>query len=72
MSEVVEQVVPLMYTSEGNVPVDSLSYEKEWVFTDDVIVFKEAWFNSSGTLVKNNVHMYARSGIAMTGEQHSG
>jgi hypothetical protein len=68
----VEQAVPLIYTSKGNVPEMSLKYSKGWEITDEVIIFKEEWHDTTGELVKNNVHMYARNGISMTGEQHKG
>jgi hypothetical protein len=34
---------PLIYTSKGNVPVDSLQYSKDWRFTDELVVFLEEW-----------------------------
>jgi hypothetical protein len=58
---------PLIYTSNGNVPVDSLSYEKDWQITDDLIVFTEVWRDDSGAIVKNNVHMYAKKGLPALG-----
>ena len=67
--EVVDAVVPMIYTSEGNVPIDSVTYKYEWSRDTDNIYFKEAWFNADGKLVKNNVHMYALNGISMQGEQ---
>jgi hypothetical protein len=68
----VEQVVPLIYTSKGNVPEMSLKYSKGWEITDELITFKEEWHDTTGELVKNNVHMYARNGIQMLGEQGKG
>jgi hypothetical protein len=58
---------PLIYTSKGNVPVDSLSYEKDWQITDDFIVFTEVWRDDAGAIVKNNVHMYALKGLPPLG-----
>jgi hypothetical protein len=68
----VDQTIPLIYTIKGNVPENSLTYAKDWKIGDDLIVFTETWHDTTGTLVKNNVHMYARNGISMTGEQHKG
>ena len=69
----VEQVVPLIYTIKGNVPEMSLKYSKDWDLSDPkMIIFKETWHDATGTLVKNNVHVYAREGISMTGEQFKG
>ena len=58
---------PLIYTSNGNVPVDSLVYEKDWQITEDMIVFTEVWRDDSGAIVKNNVHMYALKGLPPMG-----
>jgi hypothetical protein len=68
----VEQTIPLIYTSKGNVPEMSLKYSKEWQMDDDVIIFKETWHDATGELVKNNVHMLARKGLSMEGQQHKG
>jgi hypothetical protein len=68
----VEQVIPLIYTSEGNVPEMSLKYSKDWEINDDAIIFRETWHNAVGRLVKNNVHMLARKGLSMEGQQHKG
>lgn len=70
--EVAEQVVPLIYTSEGNVPIDSLTYNKNWTVTDEMVVFSEGWFNKDGTLVKNNVHIYSLKSLDAAGEQYKG
>jgi hypothetical protein len=59
--------VPLIYTSKGNVPVESLSYEKDWLIDDDLIVFTEVWRDDTGAIVKNNVHMYAKKGLPQLG-----
>lgn len=58
---------PLMFTSEGNVPIDSLEYSQEWVINDELILFKEYWHNSAGVLVKNNIHAYAKKGLPAIG-----
>ena len=58
---------PLIYTANGNVPVDSLTYDKDWQITDDLIVFTEVWRDETGAIVKNNVHMYAKKGLPPLG-----
>ena len=61
---------PLIYTSKGNVPVDSLIYSKEWKVDQNFVTFCEFWHDSEGTLVKNNVHVFALQGLqAMGGAQ---
>lgn len=54
------QPVPLMWTIDGNVPVDSLTYNKEWSISDDLIRFEEMWHFPDGRLARNNVHLYVR------------
>jgi hypothetical protein len=68
----VPQVLPLIYTSKGNVPEMSLTYTKDWAINEDVIIFTETWHDTTGELVKNNVHMLARKGLSMEGQQHKG
>jgi hypothetical protein len=58
---------PLIWTSKGNVPEDSLTYEKDWEVTDELVVFKEFWRDGTGAIVKNNVHMYALKGLPALG-----
>ena len=62
---------PLMYTSRGNVPIDSLRYEHEWVVNDEIIVLHERWFADDGELVKNNFHGYAVKGLPPIGGEQA-
>lgn len=59
--------VPLIWTKNGNVPIDSLTYEKDWEVTDQFITFREVWRDDAGDLVKNCVHMYALKGLPSLG-----
>ena len=67
----IPQVLPLIYTSNGNVPEASLQYSKEWKIGTDLIVFTEMWHDSTGTLVKNNVHLYALKGLPPVGGEQA-
>ncbi len=61
---------PLIYTSRGNVPIDSLRYEHEWVDTPQMLILHERWFDKdSGELVKNNSHGYVKRGASIDGQQ---
>ena len=60
----IPQTVPYIYTSRGNVPEASLTYTGEWKVGEDLIIFTQMWHDTTGELVKNNVHMYALKGIA--------
>jgi hypothetical protein len=50
--------VPLMWTCRGNVPVDSLRYEKRWENDGKVLWLHEEWRFEDGTLARNNAHGY--------------
>jgi hypothetical protein len=60
---------PLIYTSKGNVPEASLTYRHGWVDTETYISFEERWYDATGELVKNNAHIYRKTGINIGGEQ---
>ena len=60
---------PLIYTSKGNLPVDSLEYETKWEETDKYVKFTEV-YRLAGEVVKESAHIYVKKGIAtefMTG-----
>lgn len=55
---------PLVYTSNGNVPADTLDYHKEWFVTPDVIKFREFYTDkATGAIVKDSVHVYLPQGV---------
>jgi hypothetical protein len=60
---------PLIYTSKGNVPIDSLRYEHKWIDTKDETTLVEFWFDASDEVVKKNVHMFGRKPLEMGGQQ---
>ena len=61
---------PLIYTKNGNVPIDSLRYEHEWIDGPEVLVFHERWFDiETGELMKNNMHGYVKKGLVIGAEQ---
>ena len=55
MSE--QNEVPLIYTSKGNLPIDSLRYEKHWIFSMTEIQFKEVYYLAD-EIVKEGAHIY--------------
>ncbi len=63
------ELVPLIWTSLGNVPLSSLKYEHQWVETPEEITFMERWFDEYGELVKNNCHKLAKRQLTMGSEQ---
>lgn len=55
---------PLIYTTKGNVPAASLTYETAWVVNDDFIKFIERHRDASGEVVKESAHVYDRKGVS--------
>jgi hypothetical protein len=68
MTEEPMNETPLIFTSKGNVPIDSLRYEHEWKDSPEALVFHERWFDGA-ELVKNNVHAYGKQPLTIGGEQ---
>lgn len=58
---------PLIFTSKGNVPVASLTYQTGWVVNDDFIKFSERYLDASGEVVKESAHVYDRRGFNAAG-----
>jgi len=64
---------PLIFTSKGNVPIASLTYEHNWEMSEEFVKFSEVWRDDTGAIVKNNMHMYSLKGLPpIGGEQFSG
>jgi len=59
--------IPLIYTVNGNVPVDSLKHECEWIVNDDYIQFIERYRNAENVVVKESAHVYSKHGFAGKG-----
>lgn len=59
---------PLIWTTRGNVPVDSLRYEHRWEDTEQETTFTEFWFAEDGELVKNNCHKLAKRQLTIGGD----
>jgi hypothetical protein len=50
---------PLIYTSKGNVPVSSLTYEPRWEHSPgNYLKFVEQYRDASGEVVKESAHVY--------------
>ena len=54
--------VPLIYTSKGNLPVDSLQYLTQWEDAPDYMKFTEIYL-LDGEIVKQNAHIYKKTGF---------
>lgn len=57
----------LIFTTKGNVPVDSLTYSTEWDVQEGYIKFTETHRDAAGEVVKQSVHVYDRKGTFAAG-----
>ena len=60
-------MTPLIYTSKGNVPVESLRLETNWDIQDSYIKFTERYRDELGEIVKESAHVYDRKGVFSEG-----
>lgn len=61
---------PLIFTTRGNVPIDSLDYSHEWLENDEELRLVETYkAKDNGEIVKQNVHIKLKKGLHMFGEQ---
>lgn len=61
---------PLIYTTKGNVPIDSLIHCPTWEEGDDYIKFIDT-YTLDGEVVKQSVHLKIKRGISVMLEQGS-
>ena len=66
MIELVQEE-PMLWTSMGNVPISTLTYQTAWDVKDEYIKFSERYLNASGEVVKESAHVYDRIGIGAQG-----
>lgn len=60
--------VPLIYTSIGNLPIDSLKYSYQWEDTPEYTKFTET-YSKDGIIVKQSSHVYSRVLFPVTTNQ---
>lgn len=58
--------VPLIFTSKGNLPVESLEYQTSWDDQPGYISFKEKYL-LNGKVVRENSHVYSKAGVLADG-----
>ena len=54
--------IPLIWTTKGNLPVDSLEYKTTWEETPENTVFVESYL-LDGEVVKQSVHVKSKRGL---------
>ena len=50
---------PLIHTTRGTVPLDTLTYQTAWDVQPTHIQFVERYLDASGEVVKQSAHVYA-------------
>ena len=61
-------IVPLIFTSLGNLPISDLEYSYDWHISEDEVGFRET-YRLNGVIVKQSVHVNKLKGSAMGAEQ---
>jgi hypothetical protein len=54
---------PLIWTSKGNLPLASLTYQTAWDDQPTYIKFCERYLDSTGEIVKESAHVYDKRGL---------
>ena len=60
-------MTPLINTTHGNLPVDSLRHDVEWKLSPEQIIFVESYFLGD-EMVKQSSHVRVLTGVASVGE----
>ena len=60
--------VPMIWTNQGNLPIEILDYKTEWVDAPDVISMAEI-YEYKGEVVRRSVHVYNKTGLDMGSAQ---
>lgn len=55
---------PLIWTTKGNLPISSLTYETAWDVQETYIKFTERHRDASGEVVKESAHVYDKVGVS--------
>lgn len=58
--------VPLIWTTQGNLPISSLEYRTEWENGDTYMKLREI-YTHRGEVVRESAHVYAKSGFEAEG-----
>lgn len=58
---------PLIYTSKGNLPLNSLEYSHKWEDLETCIKFSET-YTLDGEVVKQSAHVLMKTGLAVGAE----
>ena len=58
--------IPLIQTTKGNLPLDTLRHSVEWKLSPEQIIFIESYFLGD-ELVKQSSHVHVLSGVESDG-----
>jgi hypothetical protein len=63
-----QAIVPLIFTSIGNIPISDLEYSTDWHISAEEVGFRET-YKLHGEVVKQSVHIQKLKGQEMGAEQ---
>ena len=63
-----KEIVPLIYTTHGNLPIADLEYSCAWHIGEEEIGFMET-YTLNGEIVKQSVHINKLKGAEMGAQQ---
>lgn len=58
----------MIWTSRGNVRIDSLTLSTHWDVNDQYVKFGERYTDSTGEIVKESAHVYHFGRLTASGE----
>lgn len=67
-NEIINNEVPLIWTTKGNVPIEQLQYSAQWFENDDFIKLVETYV-LDGEIVKQNAHIKVKQGSLTNSSQ---
>jgi len=56
---ILNEIVPLIFTTKGNIPISELEYSNSWEDTETYTKFTET-YTYNGEIVKNGSHVYSK------------
>lgn len=60
-------IIPLIYTTKGNLPVEELEHGVEWRIDSEYVIFIET-YRLAGEVVKQSSHVKLLTGLSAVGD----
>jgi hypothetical protein len=58
---------PMIWTTKGNLPIASLTYQTAWDVNPEYVKFMERYVTQDGEVVKESAHVYSLQGVSGDG-----